>query len=194
MPVGESREGPQVSLQGWKDLDLDLMEGFEKGLGGHALPCKGGKYGAKVLVMSRLEKGSKTASRRAENLPFPTLWFCFLLKPHFLQFFPSWIPFWTPLSSCPTIPIHNLEAVILDLNGTGSYIIYFQTWRLWLLNLFNALMILSPIKTMNMNNMLPSNIYVLLDDFLYSPNRTISWKLLTSGSAWTASTTAYPVA
>ena len=29
-----------MGLQGWKDLDL--MEGFEKGLGGHAWPCKGG--------------------------------------------------------------------------------------------------------------------------------------------------------
>ena len=39
------------------------------------------------------------------------------------------------------LPIHNLEAMILDLNWTGSYIICFQTWKLWLLNLFDALTI-----------------------------------------------------
>ena len=41
-----------------------------------------------------------------------------------------------------------------------------------------------PTAAMNMNSMLPSNIYVLLDDFRYSPNRTIPQKVLTSGSAW----------
>ena len=39
------------------------------------------------------------------------------------------------------LPIHNLEAMILDLNWTGSYIICFQTWKEWLLNLFDALTI-----------------------------------------------------
>lgn len=37
--------------------------------------------------------------------------------------------------------------------------------------------------TMNINNMLPSNIYVLLDDLRYSPNKTTPQNVLTSGSA-----------
>jgi len=41
---------------------------------------------------------------------------------------------------------------------------------------------------MNISNMLPSNVYVLLDDFLYSPNKTTPQKVLTSGSACTNNT------
>lgn len=37
--------------------------------------------------------------------------------------------------------------------------------------------------TININSMLPSRIYVLLDDLLYSPNRRTPQKVLTSGSA-----------
>ena len=37
--------------------------------------------------------------------------------------------------------------------------------------------------TINIDNILTSNIYVLLDDFLYSPNKRIPQKVLTSGSA-----------
>ena len=77
--------GKIVGLQGRKDLYL--MEGFEKGLGGHAWPCKGGKDGVKVLVMLRLEKGSRATSWRIGSLPFPALYFCFLLKPRFLQLY-----------------------------------------------------------------------------------------------------------
>ena len=57
-----------VGFQGWKDLDL--MEGFEKGLGGHAWPCKGGEDGAKVLAMPRQRKGSRAASWRIKSLLF----------------------------------------------------------------------------------------------------------------------------
>jgi hypothetical protein len=38
---------------------------------------------------------------------------------------------------------------------------------------------------MNISNMLPSSVYVLFDDFLYSPNKTTPQKVLTSGSACT---------
>jgi hypothetical protein len=41
----------------------------------------------------------------------------------------------------------------------------------------------TPTATININNILPSKIYVLPDDFLYSPNKTIPQKVLTSGSA-----------
>lgn len=37
--------------------------------------------------------------------------------------------------------------------------------------------------TMNMSNMLTSNMYVLFDDLLYSPNRSTPQKVLTSGRA-----------
>lgn len=40
--------------------------------------------------------------------------------------------------------------------------------------------------TMNINNMLPSTIYVLPDDLRNSPNKTIPQKVLTSGSACSA--------
>ena len=40
-----------------------------------------------------------------------------------------------------------------------------------------------PTATININNMLTSKMYVLLDDFLYSPNRSIAQKVLTRGSA-----------
>jgi len=41
----------------------------------------------------------------------------------------------------------------------------------------------TPTATTNIDNMPTSNMYVLLDDLLYSPNRSIPQKVLTSGSA-----------
>jgi hypothetical protein len=41
----------------------------------------------------------------------------------------------------------------------------------------------TPTATINIHNMLMSNAYVLLDDFRYSPKRSMPQKVLTSGSA-----------
>ena len=63
--------GLHIGIHTWNYLskDFDLMGGFEKGLG-HAWPCKGGKDGAKVLVMPRLRKGPSAASWRTKRLHF----------------------------------------------------------------------------------------------------------------------------